>query len=339
MEIHTRIEGDTAYDSKASALGKIRVIFWGSRGSLPATVTPAQIKGKIKEAIIRAHGLNLQTGEEIESFIEALPFPLRATYGCNTPCVEIEGSDEYILCDAGTGLRDFGGAIMKHQQESSGHVFNIFLSHLHWDHIQGFPFFRPAYMPGNRINVYGCHHRLEEAFIRQQEEISFPVSLDALAADIRFTVLEPGEEYEIGGFEIRAIPQNHPGGSFGYRFRRGEKIVVYSTDSEHRQDAESEAYLFVDFIKAADLLIFDAQYAHAEAIGIKEDWGHSSNLLAVEMAVKADVKRLCLFHNEHTWDDEQLERFLNDTRRYLEIHEASSALQIHLAYDGLKIEI
>jgi len=115
--------------------------------------------------------------------------------------------------------------------------------------------------------------------------------------------------------------------------------VVYSTDSEHKEDAEVEDYVFIEFFKNADLLIFDAQYTLLDAVDGKENWGHSSNLSAVELAVRSGVKRLCLFHSEHTYDDESLDQFLNDTREYLKIHDHTYPLKIYLAYDGLEMEL
>ncbi|MBU1932101.1 anti-sigma factor antagonist [Patescibacteria group bacterium] len=315
----------------------MRIYFWGTRGSLPSSITAEMVRAKIHKAIKEAQKRSLETDEAVVEFINNLPFSVRGSYGCNTSCVQIRGAEEYIICDAGTGLRDLGNYIMK-SGKSPG-IFHIFMSHLHWDHIQGFPFFTPAYIHSNQINVYGFHHELEEVFTGQQDNPNFPVPLKAMSADIKFKVLELDKEYEIAGFKIKGTKQNHPGDSFGYSFERGGKRIVYSTDAEHKKEAESEGYSFLDFFKNADLLIFDAQYSLSDAIDIKENWGHSSNLVGVELSVKAKVKRLCLFHNEPTCDDERLDRFLNDTREYLKIHAESYPLKIDLAYDGLEIEV
>jgi len=285
----------------------------------------------------------LTTNEELKGLIEKdLPFPVRGTYGCNTSCVEIRDGKENILCDAGTGLRDFGNYVLQSSSQMKSaqpHTFHIFISHLHWDHIQGFPFFVPAYMPGNHVHIYGFYHELEQAFVRQQDPPYFPVPLKGMKASITFTMLEQGHEYEIAGFKVRGIKQNHPGDSYGYRFEKGGKSIVYSTDSEHQKDADNEDYPFLNFFRNADVLIFDAQYPLVDAIHMKENWGHSSNLVGVELSVKANVKRLCIFHTEPTCDDETLHQFLEDTRRYLQIYAESSPLDIDLAYDGLEIEV
>jgi phosphoribosyl 1,2-cyclic phosphodiesterase len=317
--------------------------FWGTRGSLPASTTAQAIQEKIFKAIKKSLSYSLQTDESIAAFIQKeLPFPVRGGYGGNTSCIEIRGQDEYVLCDAGTGLRDFGNYAL--QSEKSGRSgssteFHIFMSHLHWDHTQGFPFFAPAYIPGNHINIYGYHADLKQAFISQQSPPHFPIPLKDMKANLIFHTLEPGKTYDIAGLSVKGIKQNHPGDSYGYRFSKEGKNIVYSTDAEHKREAEEEGYDFLGFFGDADLLIFDAQYTLADAVGVKENWGHSNNLVAVELSTLARVKRLCLFHSEHTYDDETLDRFLDDTRKYSKFHADAYPLEIDLAYDGLEIGV
>lgn len=319
------------------------VHFWGSRGSLPAAVNSAMIREKIFKAVRASRSYRLHTDEDIEHFIrEKLPFSVGGTYGCSTACVELRGQMEYVLCDAGTGLRNFGASYMKSLQtdpEAASKVFHIFISHVHWDHIQGFPFFTPAYLPGYSIHIYGCHETLEQAFTQQQQQPSFPVPLSAMKAKIKFHTLKPGSDYEIAGYKVHCIKQSHPGDAYGYCFKKGAKKIVYSTDAEHQKESESDQYNFIEFFHKADLLIFDAQYTLLDALDMKENWGHSSNLAAVEMSVRAEVKHLCLFHSEHTYDDVMLDRFLEETRNYLHIYAENNNLKIDLAAEGLEIEV
>jgi phosphoribosyl 1,2-cyclic phosphodiesterase len=319
----------------------MHVHFWGTRGSLPAEVSAEAVRRKIAGALKKAKKVVFERDEEIEAFMDReLPFSLRGTYGSNTACIEIGGGEEYVLCDAGSGLRDFGNHLLNSEKgNKKPHVFNIFLSHLHWDHIQGFPFFTPAYIPGNRVNIYGMHQDMENVFTAQQEPPCFPVPLSYMKAEIHFGLLVPGQEYEVGGFTVKGWKQNHPGDSFGYAFEREGKRIIYCTDSEHTGEVNKDGDPLLTQFDKADLLIFDAQYALSEALFIKENWGHSSNIVAVELSVKAGVKHLCLFHNEPTSSDERLDEFLEDTRRYLEIYASSSTLRIDLAYDGLLIEV
>lgn len=321
----------------------MKVYFWGTKGSLPSSSLAEETHKKIFFALKASTAYDLKSDSDIEAFIKGhLPFYIKGSYGTNTSCIEIIGGSDHILCDAGTGIRDFGNRLIKQKavkKDKNPDTFHIFQSHLHWDHIHGFPFFTPAYIPGNRINIYGFHENMRDAFETQQSQPFFPVAFKYMSADIRFETLEPEREYHIAGLKVKGFRQDHPGDSYGYRFEKDGKVVVYSSDCEHREGLEKDDYIYLDFFKDADLLIFDAQYSLLDAIYTKENWGHSNNIIAVELSVKAGVKRLCMFHNEPTCDDEALWKFLEDTRKYLRLYDESYPLIIELAYDGMEIEV
>jgi phosphoribosyl 1,2-cyclic phosphodiesterase len=314
--------------------------FWGSRGSLPTSLNFQAVRTKVREALLTLGGRRLDGPAAIDAFIEQeLPFSVGGTYGGNTSCVEIvTGGDEYVLCDLGSGVREFGNSLLAKYGPGRNHRFNVFMSHLHWDHIMGFPFFTPAYIPGNVIRIHGCHKAMKEALQRQQSDPCFPVDFRSLGATIEFAELEPGRTLEIGdGLWVRPILQNHGGNSYGYRFSRNDKTVVYSTDSEHKFETLDQSYPFVEFFRDADLLIFDAQYSLADQISVKEDWGHSSNMIGVELAQLAGVKHLVMYHHEPINGDRTIETILGETRRYEEISRSGQRLTITSAYDGLEI--
>lgn len=323
----------------------MKVSFWGTRGSLPNSITEKHIKKKIKNALLKAIDHKLSNEKKVVNFIEdELTFAERGTYGSNTSCVEIvdtkmltKKNPEFIICDAGSGLRDFGNHIMASGIKNA--TFHIFMSHLHWDHIQGFPFFIPAFIPNNKVKIYGCHQQLEEAFRFQQSPTHFPLPLKDMPGDISFHLLKEEKEVKIAGFKINTIKQNHPGDSYGYAFEKYGKKVIYSTDSEHDELSEKAGYPFIDFYRDADVLIFDAQYILLQNMDMKKSWGHSSSLIGVELSIKSGVKKLVLFHNEHTYDDEILEKMLQDTKRYAKLVDPSYDLQIELAYDNLELEV
>ncbi len=322
-----------------SATSVVPVRFWGTRGSLSAPLGHREVRGKIRDALQAAQGRGVMTPEAIDDFIEhELPFAVSGTFGGNTSCVELgTGGEEYLLCDLGTGVREFGNRLVAEKGPAATHCFNVFLSHVHWDHIMGFPFFAPAYIPGNRIRIHGCHQVLREALLRQQSAPCFPVPFDSLGATIEFVVLEPGVEYQVAGFSVSAIRQFHEGESYGYRFSRDGKTIVYSTDCEHKATVLDDSYPFVKFFRDADLLIFDSMYSLAEAVSVKEDWGHSSNIIAVELAQLARAKRLVLFHHEPAYDDARIERVLSETIRYEEISRDDHKVEVISAYDGLEL--
>jgi len=319
----------------------LRVRFWGTRGSLPAPLREDVVRGKIRDALLAARGRTLDTPEAIDAFIDhALPFSVRGTYGGNTSCVEIiAGGDEYVLCDLGSGVREFGNRVLREHGRGRKHCFNIFLSHAHWDHIMGFPFFAPAYIPGNRIRIYGCHQVLEEALGTQHSAPWFPVDFSSLAATIEFVTLEPGRACEVAGLSVTPIKQSHSGDSYAYRFSKGCKSVVYSTDGEHEYDCLDDSYPFVEFCRSTDLLIFDAMYSFGDTVSFKGHWGHSSNVVAVELAQAAQVKRLALFHHDPVLDDRMLEVVLADTMRFERISRLGEKVDVISAYDGLELTV
>jgi phosphoribosyl 1,2-cyclic phosphodiesterase len=308
---------------------------------LPAPLRERAVRNKIRDALLAARGRSLETPEEIDAFIDqALPFSVRGTFGGNTSCVEIiTGGDEHLVCDLGTGVREFGNRVLGESGRGRKHTFHIFLSHPHWDHIMGFPFFAPAYIPGNRIRVYGCHTGLREALRTQHSAPWFPVDFHSLAAEIEFITLEPGRTFEVAGLTISTIKQFHTGDSYGFRFSRGGKSIVYSTDCEHKYSQLDESYPFVEFYRNADLLIFDAMYSLGDSVSVKEDWGHSSNVVAVELAHAAQVKQLALFHHEPILDDRMIAVVLAEAIRYEGISRRGSKLEVISAYDGLELEL
>jgi anti-anti-sigma factor len=319
----------------------IPVKFWGTRGSLSAPLNHQMVRNKIREALLAASERHLTTPEAIDGFIDReLPFSVRGTFGGNTSCVEIgTGTDEYLICDLGTGVREFGVQMMMQHGPARPQTYNVFMSHVHWDHIMGFPFFTPAYIPGNRIRIHGGHKVMREALLRQQSSPCFPVLFDSLGATIEFVELEPGEEYDVAGFKVSCIRQFHEGDSYGYRFRRGGKTIIYSTDCEHKASVLDASYPFVSFFRDADLLIFDSMYSLADAVSVKEDWGHSSNIIAVELAQLSRVKKLAMFHHEPAYDDARIERVLGETVRYEEISRDEYKVEVISAYDGLELSI
>ena len=315
----------------------MRVHFWGTRGSLPVALTADGVRDKLQAALRAARGRPLDTEADVQRVIASLPFASQATYGGHTSCVQIEtGGFDHFICDMGSGLRPFGQAAMQ-QHGGAAQTFHIFLSHLHWDHIMGLPFFVPAFVPGNRVVVYGCHDGFEAALRRQQEPPSFPVDFSIFNAKLEFVRLTPGQRHEIGGVGVTPMLQRHGGDSYGYRFESQGKAVVYSTDSEHPLEQPQHTARFVEFFRDADLVIFDAMYSLADAVSIKADWGHSSNIVGVELCQLAGAKRLCLFHHEPVFDDAAIDAVLAETRRLEEITRGARPLQVSAAYDGLEI--
>ncbi len=316
------------------------VRFWGTRGSIPVALTSSDIRRKVETALSMAIAKGVNSPDKLRTFIDNdLDFSVSQTYGGHSPCVEIETARaEYLVCDMGSGARAFGSRIMA-AQKSEPTVVNVLMSHVHWDHIMGFPFFAPAYVPGARIRIFGCHDVVEKAFRLQQSAPCFPVEFSRLTADIEFVKLEAGRSVDIAGYRVTPKLQRHTGDSYGYRIERDGKAIVYSTDSEHKLEDPTETESFVDFFRNADLVIFDAMYSLLDAVSVKEDWGHSSNMVGVELAQLANVKHLCMFHHEPAFNDERIQSVLNETIRFEQLTRGSRPLIVSAAFDGMEIEV
>jgi phosphoribosyl 1,2-cyclic phosphodiesterase len=318
----------------------VRIKFWGTRGSIPVALDSASLKERLARALVAASGQDLGTLEKAHAWLERECSGSAHTFGGDSPCVQLDaGSAEYVLCDLGTGARVFASHLPQQGEPGKSRVFHVFMSHLHWDHIMGFPFFTPAYMPGNRIVIYGCHGELEQAFRRQHAAPFFPVPFERLGASIEFVSLAPGRAHEIAGWSVTPRRQDHSGDSYGYRFAREGRSVVYSTDSEYKLDNAADTAAVTAFFRDADLVIFDAMYSLADSVSVKEDWGHSSNVVGVELCQLAKVKHLMLFHHEPANSDEKIASIWRETQRFEEITRNGAPLRVSAAYDGLEIEL
>lgn len=316
------------------------IIFWGVRGSIPAPLSPQRIQEKIVYALCGAAEVDLSDHRAVEDYVVRLPFDQRSTFGGNTACLEVCVDDERLILDAGSGIRKLGLKLMSTTPMGQGQgVAHILLSHTHWDHIMGFPFFAPAYIPGNTVIFYGCHEHLEERLQTQQRATHFPVELHKMSAECRFVQWEAGQRYSIGSFTVLPFKQFHPGVSYGYRVEAEGTSLVYATDAEYphyqRPDYMAES---LQSLRRADVLIFDAQYSLRETIE-KKEWGHSSPLVGVDIAQKAEVKKLVLFHHDPEADDKAVQRSLDMAIQYQRQTASTSDLEILTAYEGLKIHL
>jgi phosphoribosyl 1,2-cyclic phosphodiesterase len=231
----------------------------------------------------------------------ATPGAATAQVGGNTSCVEVTAGDTRIVLDAGSGLRALGESLVARGPTET----TILLSHLHWDHIQGLPFFVPIYIPGNRIDVVSGANGvmpLEAALRRQMTAPFFPVEFDEVSTQLHAREVRGQQPFAIGAVRCFAAKLNHPDPVYGYRLELGGRSVVYATDTEH--------YACVDptlrsLAANADILIYDAQYT-PEEYPAKVGWGHSTWQAGVELARAAGVKQLVLFHHDPRRTDAQV---------------------------------
>lgn len=230
-------------------------------------------------------------------------------YGGNTTCIRVlrEKANRIAILDAGTGIRALGKELIK--QGVSQNIINIIFSHFHWDHIQGFPFFAPAYNPNQKIGILAMGRKgkvndIKGIFSQQMQEEYFPIRMDTMGA--RFEFFAYGDKETIFGASVKSIPQSHiyPGGSYGIRLEDEGVSLVVCTDIEHVNGIDTS---IVNFAKDADLLIHDGQYTTEEYQRKFKGWGHSTWEQAVEVALLANVKKLIITHHDPDHNDDFLD--------------------------------
>jgi phosphoribosyl 1,2-cyclic phosphodiesterase len=232
-----------------------------------------------------------------------------ARYGGNTPCLEVQTDDCRLIFDGGTGLRVLGQSLLQEMPVEA----HIFFTHTHWDHIQGFPFFTPAFIRGNCFHIYGVrgplHQTIEKRLTEQMLHPNFPVPLQVMGGNLKFYDLPIGHTLELKNLAIHNEALNHPGGSVGYRLDWQEVSVSYITDTEHYPQRLDPNVL--KLAHQVDVLIIDSTYTDAEYYESgysKVGWGHSTWQEAVKIAKAAEVKQLVLFHHDPLHDDEFMDQ-------------------------------
>lgn len=278
----------------------MKVKFWGVRGSLP------------------------------------VPGPNTLRFGGNTSCVELNSDGKIIIIDSGTGIRALGLDIMNRDlaKENGKNELYILFSHVHWDHIHGFPFFRPTFDPEFEINLYGSMHSgvdIECALRGQMVAPHFPIRLRDMPAMLNFNVINSGEVIQIGQIIVESISLNHPNESLGYKIIRKNKSVAYICDHEHSDESNQR---LVAFLKNTNLVIYDAQYTPEEYSGSdgsrgRKGWGHSTWSNGVKLCREANVGQLVLTHHGH--EDKIIEE--------IELLAQKEFQNTIAAYEGLEIDL
>jgi serine/threonine protein kinase/ribonuclease BN (tRNA processing enzyme)/anti-anti-sigma regulatory factor len=314
---------------------------WGTRGSIPTPILAETIQAKIEYALSVAGeaAVDLNDPKAIHAFAANLPYAIRGTAGGDTACVEIRSAGNLFILDCGSGIRHLGFELMNQEFGRGQGTAHIFISHTHWDHMMGWPFFVPGFIPGNQFRIYSPHPDLEQRFrLQQTAPTMFPVSLDYQPADIQFITLKAESMIQIGQTRIRNMRLNHPGDSFAYRFQDDDGIFVYASDAEYKSLDPTTTQHHVDFFRDADALIFDAMYSLRESYQ-KEDWGHSSAVAGADLATRAGVRRLLLFHHDPVSSDEEIWSLRDIAEEYLKGHPERPPCEVIVAFDGLEIEL
>jgi len=312
--------------------------FYGVRGSIPTPPSKEKYLDKVREILNLARAHDIESEQSIEDFISALPFYLNNTYGGNTACVYLNIDGSHVVLDMGSGFRLLGLDLLTKQFGVDSDELFVFVSHTHWDHIQGLPFFVPAFLEGNTINIYSPASHMQNRLDMQQYSQYFPIKLNEMGASIKYHRMQLLKKYQIKNFSASSFRLNHPNNSYAYRFDANGKSVVYATDTEFNEQSLDFIKDCITFFHKADVLILDSQYTSKESFE-KLHWGHSSATTGIDIAIKSEVKKLIFFHHEPNYGDKKLFEIYEEVMQYRNMVAKRLDIEMIPAYEGLEINL
>jgi phosphoribosyl 1,2-cyclic phosphodiesterase len=317
---------------------------WGTRGSLPVSTNHARFLTLLEDLVNQGRKAGIErTGELVEA-LKSGKMNQPVVFGGNTSCTEVGHGGHAIYVDMGSGFRDAGTAAMQQGIKE----FHIFMTHMHWDHIIGMPFFVPIHVPGHKIKIYHVHRNAPDFIRINFNGVNFPLSWSQLNAQVEFQQLKLYEPTAFGDLTVTPFVLDHPGGSFGYRMEGGGKSCAVGVDGEYKRLTPKELGKDLPFFQNLDLLLFDAQYEMSE-LASRFDWGHCSPNIGVDLALREGIKTLLFTHHDPWSTEEKLRRMFANTSKYMHSQldtykELWDKVQpdgpkLAMAFDGLTVEL
>lgn len=271
----------------------LKVKFWGTRGSLPQTISNSDALNLIDALITESERQGIDSLKAFKIALHQGQLANPISYGGNTSCTEVLHGAQSFFVDMGSGLRDAGSFYMPKGVKE----FHIFLTHMHWDHLIGLPFFIPIHVPGYTVKIYHIHKNAPEHVKIKFNGVNFPLTWDQLGGKIEFVQMKLYEPKPFGDVSVTPFALDHPGGSFGYRFDGGGKSCAVGVDGEYKRTTVKDLGKDLPFYQNLDLLIFDSQYEIAE-LASRFDWGHCTPTIGVDLSLRECIKTIVFTHHD-----------------------------------------
>lgn len=324
----------------------MKVKLWGTRGSLPAPLSPEELSHRCESVLKGFFNGGFRSPEQIPQYLETLQRHKLGGYGGNTPCCEVSVGDHRVILDAGSGIRNLGYELLQGPCGKGTGEAHLLFTHFHWDHLIGLPFFTPLFIPGNTVHVYSVQPELEEVFRTVFRKPFFPVPLEQLGSRIVYHRLEPRKPLRIGEISLTPYQLDHPDPCWGYRVESGNRVLAYCVDTEGTRISREKLGPDLPLYQGVDVMIYDAQYTLMEKME-KINWGHAAASIGMDIAMREKISRVIFMHHDPASNDEKVAMAEAEARRYyksrIKALEKSNepAFELHwsFAYEGMTFDV
>lgn len=324
----------------------LKINYWGVRGSLPSAPTPDQWVSYISRVLHSFVKIGKISSEGISEFIKSHNIPQLGGYGTHTTCVELQSPKTQIIIDGGSGLRNLGEKLIQGPAGKGQAKIHIFMTHFHWDHLLGVPFFIPHFIKGNEINYYAVQPDLEDCIRIKFQKPLFPVTFESLPSTIKFHKLEPRESFKLNDITVTPYQLDHPDPCWGFKVESGGRTYAHCVDTEGTRTTPEALGEDLPLYQGVDLMYYDAQYTLPE-LAEKANWGHSAAQLGLDIAFREGISHVLFAHHDPGASIDQIDELKRQTREYYDwrLKAASSnhgqlpEVRWRYAYEGLSVDL
>ncbi len=320
--------------------------YWGVRGSIPSAMEPGGWTEHIENLMKDFFALGYREATQIPKFLNSFSTPHIGGYGTATTCVEVFDGSSQIIIDGGSGIRSLSERIMSGSYGRGRGPYHIFMTHFHWDHVIGLPFFTPHFLPGTQIHYYAVQDDLEDLIRGVFMKPYFPVAFEALKAKVHFHILQPRKSIEVEGFKITPYKLDHPDPCWGYKVERGGRVYSHCVDTEATRVSREEMGEDLPLYQGVDLMYFDAQYTFPE-LAEKANWGHSAAQIGLDVAFRENIKQVLFAHHDPGASVSMIQDIRKQTEVYYnyrlqkaqEKQEDLSRVEWDFAHEGMEVKV
>lgn len=314
------------------------VKFWGVRGSIPHSISSVAWVSHIEKIMKDFLTSGFKNADEVSHYLKSKTVLEIGGFGTATTCVQLSQGSEAIIIDGGSGIKSLSDEWVKRSADRAESDFHILLTHFHFDHIMGLPFFLPHFKKGCRIHYYSPHPEMESVVRSLFQKPMFPVEFSSIGADVQFHLIKAYEPVTINGFMATAYKTDHPDLNYGYKIQRAGKTYAHAVDNEGLRRTKSELGLDAGLYEGADLLYFDAQYDEAGILE-KKGWGHGTGNRGFEVCAHFNIQQVLLAHHDPAFSIEDSLRQKKKTEKVYQDKFGHLNLKWDYAYEGLTLEL